>query len=63
MGFSRQKYWSGLPFPSPRDLPNPGFEPVCPAVQVNSLPLSHLGSPSFAIDNDFCAGNSDKSII
>ena len=28
MGFSRQEYWSGLPFPSPGDLPNPGFEPV-----------------------------------
>ena len=28
MGFSRQEYWSGLPFPSPEDLPNPGIEPV-----------------------------------
>ena len=35
MGFSRQQYWSGLPFPSPRDLPDPGIEPVsllCPAL-------------------------------
>ena len=63
MGFSRQEYWSGLPFPSPRDLPDPGFEPMCPAVQVNSLPLTHLGSPIFAIANDFWAGNSDKSFI
>ena len=31
MGFSRQQYWSGLPFPSPGDLPNPGIEPGCPA--------------------------------
>ena len=31
MGFSRQEYWSGLPFPSPRDLPNPGIEPRSPA--------------------------------
>ena len=31
MGFSRQEYWSGLPFPSPGDLPNPGIEPECPA--------------------------------
>ena len=31
-GFSRQEYWSGLPFPSPRDLPNPGFKPVSPAL-------------------------------
>ena len=30
MGFSRQEYWSGLPFPSPRDLPNPGIEPGSP---------------------------------
>ena len=32
MGFSRQEYWNGLPFPSPGDLPNPGIEPVAPAV-------------------------------
>jgi len=31
MGFSRQEYWSGLPFPSPRDLPKPGIEPMSPA--------------------------------
>ena len=45
MGFPRQEYWGGLPFPSPGDLPNPGFKPVYPALQANSLPLSHLGSP------------------
>ena len=32
MGFSRQEYWSGLPFTSPGDLPNPGIEPGCPAL-------------------------------
>ena len=32
MGFSRQEYWSGLPFPSPRDLPDPGIEPRSPAL-------------------------------
>ena len=32
MGFSRQEYWSGLPFPSPGDLPDPGIEPRCPAL-------------------------------
>ena len=42
MGFSRQKYWSGLPFPSPGDLPDPGIEPMCPALQADYLPLSHL---------------------
>ena len=42
MEFSRQEYWSGLPFPPPGDLPNPGIEPespVSPALQANSLPL------------------------
>ena len=37
MGFSRQEYWSGLPFPSPGDLPNPGIEPGSPALQADSL--------------------------
>ena len=45
MGFSRQEYWSGLPFPSLGDLPNAGIEPESPALQADSLPLSHLGSP------------------
>ena len=40
MGFSRQEYWSGLPFPTPGDLPDPGMEPASPAWQVGSLPLS-----------------------
>ena len=38
MGFSRQRYWSGLPFPSPGDLPNPGIEPGSPALQADTLP-------------------------
>ena len=38
MGFSRQEYWSGLPFPSPGDLPNPGIGPRSPAFQADSLP-------------------------
>ena len=38
MGFPRQQYSSGLPFPSPGDLPNPGIEPRSPALQVDSLP-------------------------
>ena len=37
MRFSRQGYWSGLPFPSPGDLPNPGIEPGSPALQADSL--------------------------
>ena len=38
MGFSRQEYWSGLPFSSPGGLPNPGIEPGSPALQADSLP-------------------------
>ena len=48
MGFSRQEYWSGLPFPPSGDIPDPGIEPASlasPALLVDSLPLSHLGSP------------------
>ena len=44
IGFSRQEYWSGLPRPPPRDLPDPGIEPTSlasPALQVDLLPLSH----------------------
>ena len=37
MEFSRQEYWSGLPFPSPGDLPDPGIEPRSPALQVDCL--------------------------
>ena len=43
MGFSRQGYWSGLPFPSPGDLPNPGIELRSPKLQVDSLPSDPLG--------------------
>ena len=41
IGFPRQEYWSGLPFPPPRDLSGPRMEPTSPAWQVDSLPLSH----------------------
>ena len=43
MGFSRQEYWSGLPSPSPGDLPDPAIEPESPALQADSLPLIHRG--------------------
>ena len=45
MEFSRQEYWSGLPFPSPGDLPDPEIKPASPSLQVDPLQLSHLGSP------------------
>ena len=46
MGFSRQEYWSGLPFPSPGDLPNPGIEPGSPALQADPLPSKPPGNSS-----------------
>ena len=45
MGFSRQEYCIGLPFPSPGDLPNPGIEPGSPALQADSLPSEPPGKP------------------
>ena len=52
MGFSKQEYWSGLPLPISEELLNPGIEhlaSVSPALQADSLPLSHLGSPQIII--------------
>ena len=52
MGFSRQEYWSGLPFPSPGNLPEPGIKPRSPSLlhwQI-LLPLHHLRSPKWAED-------------
>ena len=43
MGFSRQEYWSGLPFPSPGDLPDPGIKPRSPALQGDALPSEPPG--------------------
>ena len=45
MGFSRQEYWSGLPYPSPGDLPKPGIKPRSPAFQADSLPTELSGKP------------------
>ena len=45
MGFSRQEYWSGLPFPSPGNLPDPGIEPGSPALAGRLYLLSQKGSP------------------
>ena len=48
LGFSKQEYWSGLPFPSPGNLSNPGIEtasPAAPALQEDSSSLSHQGNP------------------
>ena len=45
LGFSRQEYWSGLPFPSPRDLPDPGVEHSSPPLQKDSIPSEPPGKP------------------
>ena len=45
MGFSRQEYWSGLPFPSPGDHPNPGIKPGSSTLKANSLPSEPPGKP------------------
>ena len=45
LGFSRQEYWSGLPFPSPGDLPDPGIEPRSPELQADTLTSEPPGKP------------------
>ena len=49
MEFSRPEYWSGKPFPSPGDLPNPGIEPGSPALRVDSLPAEPQGKPTWEV--------------
>ena len=50
MEFSRQAYWSGLTFPSPGDLSNPGIKLESPALQADSLPLHHLVKESCGVN-------------
>ena len=47
MGLSRQEYWSGMPYPSPGDLPDSGIEPGSPALQADSLTSEPLGKPMY----------------
>ena len=49
MAFPRQEYWSGLPFPSPGHLPDPGIEPRSPTLRVNSLPTEHIVDPCYLL--------------
>ena len=58
MGISRQEYWSGLPFPSPGDLPDPGIEPGSPALQEDSL-LTELQTQH--INRDFLGSSGAKT--
>ena len=52
MGFSKEEYWSGLPFPSPGDLPNPEIKPGLPALQADSLPSEPPGKPERLLQRD-----------
>ena len=51
MGFSRQEYWSGLPFPSPGDLSDPGFEPGSPALEADALTSEPPGNTIYLLNN------------
>ena len=50
MGFSRQEYWSGLPWPPPKDLPDPGIKSASPVLQADSLPTEPPGKPDYTIN-------------
>ena len=52
-GFPRQEYWSGLPFPPPGDLLDPGFKPMSPTFQTDCLPLSHWGRHIYMLTRCF----------
>ena len=49
MGFSQEEYWSGLPFLSPGDLPDPGIEPGSSALQADALPSEPSGKPQISL--------------
>ena len=60
MEFSRQEYWSGLPFPFLGDLPNPGIKPGSPALQADSLPSEPPGMPLYCLSHSFYMENGCK---
>ena len=61
--FARQEYWSGLPFPSPGHLSDPGIEPVSPALQADSLPAEPPGKPSHLILSNVKVIKKEKMLI
>ena len=66
MGFSRQECWSGLPFPSPGDLPDPGIEPRSPTLQADALPSEPPGKPPdicIIIANSLCCTAETNKIL
>ena len=60
IGFSRQEYWSGLPFPSPGDLPDPGIEPGSPTFQAGPLTSEPPGKPVKEVEGLF--GERDRRV-
>ena len=63
MGFSRQQYWSGLPFPSTGDLPDPGLKPRSPTLQVDSLPSEPPGKPRGTVEGCSFTRQSQKAFL
>ena len=62
VGISRQEYWSGLPFPPPGDLPDPGTKPVSPALQEYCLSLGHWGRHTHKYIHVYCLFFNEKSL-
>ena len=60
MGFPRQEYWTGLPFPTPRDLPEPGIELASPALAVGFLTTEPPGKPCFLVNQSKTPCDTDK---
>ena len=60
MGFSRQEYWSGLPFPSPGDLPNPGVEPGSPALEADALTSEPPGKQASGWEIGYSGGGQNS---
>ena len=62
MGFSRQEYWSGLPFPSPGDLPDPGIKPGSPALKTDALPSEPQGPGSGGVQKSMMQRTVDNEL-
>ena len=63
MGFSKQEYWSGLPFPSPGHLPNPGIEPGSPALRADSLPSKPPGKTLLHLTTSLYKAGSRSTVL
>ena len=63
VGFCRQEYWSGLPFSSAGDLPNPAIEPGSPTFQADSLPSEPPGKPSYMCTVDYYSAIKKNEVL